>query len=260
MRLLRTKWPHLILTLLIVYTLVSVIPPSVWSDNIVTVAVILGIIAVSAFVYFRWLRNRLHFLHTWPTPEVNARVRLLLSLGNFSPRTACTPKQIVLSMLITPLIVLPLMLVMVILLNGLEDFGSTASMFTVITLFGTLLLGPVFHGLIFRLRVRYDLTNALLSLLMYLPVAIVMFAAMLHLSLALLDRELDSFSISLDGLLIPGYSGSMMCILTVLLFRVGIQPAHAPSLTTHRLYRMTEVTVSLVSYTVLAVVVLMAVR
>ena len=259
MRLLKAKWPHLILALIVVYAVLSLFPPAMWSDNIATAAVILGIILVSVLAYLRWLRNRLHFLHAWPAPEVNAKVRLFLSLGNFSPRTARTPKQIVLSMLITPLIVLPITLAMVLIGTGPEDFSQTTSMFTVSILLGTLLLGPVFHGLIFRLRIRYNLTNALLSLLMYLPVVIIMIGAMLHMSLALLDRELDSFSISVDGLLLPGYFGVLMCVLTVLLYRVGIQPAPAPSLITHRLYRMTELTVSLVSYAVLAVVALIAV-
>lgn len=259
MRLLRTKWPHLILALLLGYAVVSLFPPAVWSDNIAAVSVIIGLIGVSTFVYFKWLRNRLHSLHAWPTPEVNARIRRFMSLGNFSPRTARTPRQIVLSMLITPLIVLPLTLLMVILVDGLEDFGPTASMLAVSIPLGTLLLGPAFHGLIFRLRARYDLTNALLSVLIYLPVATVISAAMLHLSLALLHREPDSFSISLGDLFIPTYFGALMCVLTVLLYRVGIQSAPAPALTTHRLYRMTEVTVSLASYAVLAVVVLIAV-
>lgn len=76
-------------------------------------------------------------------PKVNARVRLILSLGNFSPRTAVNPKQIVLSMLITPLIILLPMLMMMLFVNGPEDLGHTASTVVVSTLLGTLLLGPV---------------------------------------------------------------------------------------------------------------------
>ena len=261
MRQLRSKWPYLVLALLLCYTVLSLVPPSVWVDNIAAVALFLGIIAVTLLGYFRWLRGRLHFLRNWPTPATNARIRRILSLADFSPKTARTPKQIALSLVVIPLIVVPFPLASIAVTlfdSNLDGLPEKAARLGVLTLLASLLLGPVFHGLVFRLRTKYDLRNAHLSLLMYLPITIFVLTAWLHLAQFFFVDDRDFLTISLFDMFIPSYFGALMCVLTVLLYRVGTSPAPAPALTTHRLYRLTEVVTLLASLTGLAVILMLA--
>ena len=259
MRQLKSRWPYLVLALLLSYTVLSLVPPTVWTDNIAAVALLLGITAVAIFVYFRWLRSRLGFLRSWPTPVANARIRRILSLGDFSPRTARTPRQIALSMLILSfMIVLPFSLWLTLFGTDFDGFGETASRLSVLILLGTLLLGPVFHGLAFRLRVKYDLKSGLLAILMYLPIFILLLAVLMHSFLFLVDDDLEFLTISWSDMFIPTYMGTMLCVLMVLLFRVGISPLPAPTLTTHRLYRMSEMATFLVSLAGLAIILILA--
>ena len=47
-------------------------------------------------------------------------------------------------------------------------------------LLGLVLVNPVLHGLVFRLRTKYDLKSALLSIVMYLPMFTFAIIALLH--------------------------------------------------------------------------------
>ena len=98
MRQLKSRWPYLVLALILSYAVLSLVPPSIWADNLAVVALVLGLTGVALFAYLRWLRGRLNFLRSWPTPAANAKIRSILSLGDFSPRTARTPRQIALSL------------------------------------------------------------------------------------------------------------------------------------------------------------------
>ena len=263
MQQLKSRWPYLVLALIVSYAVLNLFPPSVWADNIAAVTLVLGIAGVSLVVYFRWLRGRLGFLRSWPTPAANARFRRILSLGDFSPKTAHTPKQIALSLLILPLITFLAAVVGVALAHALSGDGlagvrERVPSMSVMFFLGAVLLGPVFHGLIFRLRARYDLRSALLSIAMYLPIFIMIMTVLFHLGWLLIVDDQDFLAISLSDMFIPTYFGAMICVLTVLLFRVGIKPEPAPLLTTHRLYRMSEAATFLVSLTFLAIVVTLA--
>ena len=92
-----SKAPHLIVLLFLAYTVVSLVPPPTWNENRITVASILGIILITFILYFKWLRNRLLFLNSWPTPATNSRIRhylRILLLLDYSPRKARTLKQV----------------------------------------------------------------------------------------------------------------------------------------------------------------------
>ena len=263
MRQLKSRWPYLVLALILSYAVLSLVPPSIWADNVAVVTLVLGLACVSLVVYFRWLRSRLNFLRSWPTPAANAKIRRILTLGDFSPRTARTPKQIVLSLLILPLIALLAAVVGVTLAlafsgDGLTGVRKTAPGMSVMFFLGAVLLGPVLHGLTFRLRARYDLKSVLLSVGMYLPIFILMMTILFHLGWYLFVDDQSFFTISLDEMIIPTYSGALFCLLTVLLFRVGIKPAPAPELTTHLTYRMSERMTFLVSLTLLATIMILA--
>ena len=197
-----------------------------------------------------------------PSPEVNAKVRRILTLGDFSPRTARTPRQIARSLLILPLIALLGAVAGVAQGHALSGDGLTgvrerAPGMSVFFL-GAVLLGPVLHGLTFRLRARYDLRSAFLSVGMCLPIFILMMTVLFHLGWFLVVDDQYFLTISLDEMIIPTYSGALFCLLTVLLFRVGIKPASAPELTTHLIYRMSEMATFLVSLTLLAIIVILA--
>ena len=263
MRQLKARWPYLVLALILAYAILSLVPPSIWADNVAAVALALGVMAAAIIVYFGWLRGRLGFLSSWPNPEVNARVRRILTLGDYSPRTARTPKQVALSLLILPLIaflaaVLGVSLAHVLSGDGLSGVRETAPGMGVTFFLGAVLLGPVFHGLIFRLRAKYDLRSAVLSIAMYLPIFITLMTLLFHLGWFLVVDDQDFLTISLDEMIIPTYFGALTCVLTVLLFRVGISPAPAPTLTTYRLYRMSERVTLLVSLTLLAMIMILA--
>ena len=263
MKQLKSRWPYLVLALILSYAILSLVPPSIWADNLAAVALVLGLTGVALFAYVRWLRGKLGSIRSWPSPEVNARVRRILTLGDFSPRTARTPKQIVLSLLILPLIALlgavaGVALVLAFSGDGLTGIRDTARGMSVMFFLGAVLLGPVLHGLTFRLRARYDLKSVLLSVAMYLPIFILMMTILFHLGWYLVVDDQSFFTISLDEMIIPTYTGALFCLSTVLLFRVGIKPAPAPELTTHLTYRMSERVTFLVSLTLLATIVILA--
>ncbi len=113
MKRLLSKVPHLIVLLLLAYTVGSLVPPPTWNENRITVALTLGIILIAFILYFKWLRNRLLFLNSWPTPATNSRIRHYLRIPlllDYSPRKARTLKQVVFSMLL-PFLTLLLLVV-----------------------------------------------------------------------------------------------------------------------------------------------------
>ena len=264
MRRLLSKAPLLIVILLLAYVVVSLVPPSVWNDNRIAVALILGIILVAFSIYFKWLRNRLYFLNNWPSPAINSKIHRslrILFLLDYSPRTARTLKQVVVSLLIPVLILLLFVAAASIasLFFPIPDrFREAVSRSGLILLLVFAFVNPVFHGLVFRLRIKYDLRNALLSIVIYLPIFIFVIIAMLHSTWFFLDDETPFLSISWFQIMLASYFGAIACILTVLTHRVGIDPAPAPAITAHRFYQPAEVAISLGSLTGIAIVALLA--
>ncbi|MCY4529224.1 MAG: hypothetical protein OXD46_09395 [Chloroflexi bacterium] len=100
MKSLLSRWPHLLVIVLLACTVVSLVPPTVWNENRMAAALILGAIAVGFIPYFKWVRNRLSFLNTWPTPVNNSRIRRYLLLRDYTARIACTRNQVLVSLLI----------------------------------------------------------------------------------------------------------------------------------------------------------------
>ena len=260
MKRLLSRWPHLLVILLLAYTLVSLVRPSVWSENRMIVAVILGAVAVAFILYFKWLRNRLSFLSAWPTPAINSRIRRYLLLRDYTARTARTRNQVLVSLLI-PFLALLLLTTAAsaasLLLPVSDSFREVVYNASLPLLLGSLFVNPVFHGLVFRLRARYDLRNALMSMAMYLPMFVFVLTALLHLAWLLRDGEAQFLSISRFEVLLAGYFGTIACILAVATHRVGIDPEPAPAMISHRYYRRTEVGVSLTSFIGVGIILLM---
>ena len=153
MRRLLSKAPHLFVLLFLAYIVVSLVPPSTWNENRITVASILGIMLIAFILYFKWLRNRLLFLNSWPTPATNSRIRhylRILLLVDYTPRKARTLKQVVLSMLL-PFLTLLLLVVAAIMASLFFDvpdgFRDIVLGFGLPMLLGSVFLYPALHGL-----------------------------------------------------------------------------------------------------------------
>ena len=262
MKRLLSKWPHLLVILLFAYAVVSLVPPPVWNENRMAVVLILGFIVIAFILYFKWLRNRLSFLNSWPTPVINSRIRRYLLLREYTPRTARTRNQVLVSLLMIPCLTLLLLVTATsaasLLLPVSDRFREVVYNASLPLLLGCVFLNPVFHGLVFRLRTRYDLKNALLSMVIYLPIFILAITALLHLTRFFLDDETPFLSVKWFEVLLAGYFGAIVCILTVVTHRVGIDPEPAPAITAHRFYQPTEIAISLGSLTGIATVALLA--
>ena len=264
MRRLLSKVPHLIVLLLLAYAVVSLVPPSVWNENRIAVASILGIILIAFILYFKWLRNRLSFVNSWPTPAANSRIRhylRILLLLDYSPRKARTLKQVVLSMrfpFLTLLLLVGAATMASLFFDVSDGFRGTVLRLGLPMLLGLVLVNPVLHGLVFRLRTKYDLKNALLSIVMYLPMFTFAIIALLHFSRFVLDGETPFLASSWFEVMLASCFGTIACILPVLTHRVGLDPAPEPVITTHRFYQPTEIAISLGSLVGFATVVLLA--
>ena len=261
MKRLLSRWPHLLVIVLLAYAVVSLVPPSVWNENRMTVALILGTIAVAFILYFKWGRNRLSFLNSWPTPVINSRIRRYLLLRDYTARTARTRNQVLVSLVI-PFLTLLLLVTAAsaasLLLSVSDRFLGVVYSVSPLFLLGAVFLNPVFHGLVFRLRARYDLRNALLSMVIYLPIFVFALTALIHLATFFRDDEAPFLSISWFEISLAGYFGAIACILTVATHRVGIDPEPAPAITSQRFYQRTEMAISLGSLTGIAIFALLA--
>ena len=261
MRQLISRVPHLIVLLILCYVVLSLIPPSVWIENLGKSAMVLVVIFVAIFLYFRWLRKRMHVLGRWPTPASNAWIRRYLSLRDFTARTARTPREVVLSLLIPCLtgLICSLVVGMVTLARSdPEDSLYSAMTMGLPILLVSVALNLALHGLVFRLRSRYELRSALLSLVMYVPISIFVLTVSLHFGLFLGDDDMALLSFSWFWIATMSYCGVMMCVLLVVLHRVGIDPKPAPEIVAHPLYRKAELATFMVSLTGLVAIVVLA--
>ena len=203
-------------------------------------------------------RERVEIARMW---AIRKNVFRTLLLRDYTARTARTQKQVVLSLL------LPVIYVLL--------FGAAASMISIFfpgsarisdSLFrsalfmlgGMAVLNPVFHGLVFRLRAKYDLKNALRAIVIYMPICIFVTTVLVHSMLALSDGETPFFAITWFEIIIACYFGAIMCILPVLAHRVGFNAEPAPAITDHRLYRQTERAISLGSLLGISILLLLA--
>ena len=203
-------------------------------------------------------RERMEIARRW---AIRKNVLRALLLRDYTARTARTRKQVVGSLL------LPVIYCLVI-----AAAGSTISIFfpvsnrfgdTVfrsgLTMFGGMaIMNPVLHGLVFRLRAKYDLKNALRAIVVYLPICIFVATVLLHSMLALSDGETPLLTITWFEIMVASYFGALLCILPVLTHRVGFASEPAPAITAHRLYRQTEMAISLGSLLGISILLLLA--
>ena len=213
MRRLLSKAPHLIVLLLLVYVVVNLAPPSIWNENRTAVASVLGVVLIAFIVYFKWLRNGLSFLNSWPTPSANSRIRRylrVLLLLDYSPRKARTLKEVAFSMLV-PFLTLLLLVVAAIIASlffGMsEDFRDVVLQSGLFILLGLVFVNPVLHGLVFRLRIKYDLKSALVSIAMYLPILTFSIIALLHFTMFVLEGDTPFLAVSWFEVILASYFG-----------------------------------------------------
>ena len=203
-------------------------------------------------------RERMEIARRW---AIRKNVLRALLLRDYTARTARTRKQVVGSLL------LPVIYCLVI-----AAAGSTISIFfpvsnrfgdTVfrsgLTMFGGMaIMNPVLHGLVFRLRAKYDLKTALRAIVVYLPICVFGAIVLVHSAWVLSDDETPFLTISWFEIMIASYFGAIMCILPVLTHRVGFAPEPAPAITAHRLYRQTELAISRGSLLGISILLLLA--
>ena len=143
------------------------------------------------------------------------------------------------------------------LFSPLSELGENLGRTLLWISLGMSLFYLAFHGLVFRLRVKYDLKSALLALAIHSPM--VTLAVMAWWTLLMpFARDGETFRISSSTVWVTLFFGIFMTALATLLYRVGITPAPAPAFTTHPLYRRIEIAVSIVSLAAIATIMLFA--
>ena len=251
------------LVILGVYFLVSTLSLTIPSGNWFLSLVVVVIVLAFALPFLdKAFGDKLLFLSTWPTPAANSRIRHFLSvlaLRDYSPKTATTHKQVTVSLLIVPLSLLAIIAAMytVALFFPLSEFGENLGRTLLWTSLGLSLFYLAFHGLVFRLRVKYDPKSALLAIAIHSPM--VTFALMAWLGLLMpFARDGETLRISWFTVWLTLFFGIFMTALLTLLYRVGITPAPAPEFTAHPLYRRIEIAVSIASLAAIATIMLFA--
>ena len=251
------------LVILGVYILVSTLSLTIPSGNwFLRLVVVVLFLAFALPFLDKAFGDKLPFLNTWPNPAANSRIRHYLSvlaLRDYSPMTATTHKQITVSLLITPLSLLAIIAAMytVALFFPLSEFGENLGRTLLWTSLGLSLFYLAFHGLVFRLRVKYNLKSALFAIVIHSP--IVTFAPMAWLGLLMpFVRDGETLRISWFTVWLTLFFGIFMTALATLLYRVGITPAPAPAFTAHPLYRRIEIAVSIASLAAIATIMLFA--
>ena len=222
----------------------------------------LGTLAVWMHMLFDLVRSasreRMEIARMWATRK---NVFRTLLLRDYTAKTAHTPKQVVLSLLIPVIYCLVLAAaasIVSIFSPGSARISDSLFRSALFMLGGAVVLNPVFHGLVFRLRAKSDLKNALRAIVIYMPICIFVTTVLVHSMLALSDGETPFFAITWFEIIIACYFGAMMCIFPVLMHRVGFNAEPAPAITAHRLYRQTERAISLGSLWGISVLLLLA--
>ena len=184
-----------------------------------------------------------------------------LLLRDYTPGRARTPKQVIGSLLIPLLTIALLMAAM-----GTVSFFFAVSdtfrdaMFTSgrLMLMGYVFFHPMFHGLAFRIRLKCDLRNALLSVAVYFPIFMFALMTLMHLMQVLSDSDTPFLAFSWFEVLLAVYFSVVVSILTLLTYRIGSAWPPAPTITAHPYYRRTETAMSLGSLMGIALILLSA--
>ena len=256
-----SRGAFIFLVILVGYFLVSTLSMTIPSGHwILSLLIVVFFLALALPFLDKAFGDKLPFLSTWPTPAANSRTRHYLSviaLRDYSPKTATTHKQVAVSLLIAPLSLLAIIAAMytAALFFPLSEFGETWGRTLLWTALGLSLYYLAFHGLVFRLRVKYDLKSALLAIAIHSPT--VTFAIMAWWALLMpFAREGDAFRVSWFTVWVTLFFGIFNTALLTLLYRVGITPA--PVFTAHPLYRRIEIAVSIASLAAIATIMLFA--
>ena len=203
-------------------------------------------------------RERMEIARRW---AIRKNVFRTLLLRDYTAKTARTRKQVLFSLLfpvISFLVFGAAASIVSIFFPVSDKFGDTVFRFGLSLFGGMAVVNPVFHGLVFRLRAKYDLKNALGAIVIYLPICVFVAAVLVHSMLALSDGETPLLAITWLEIMVASYFGAIMCILPVLTHRVGFASEPAPAITAHRLYRQTEITISLGSLLGVSILLLLA--
>ena len=245
-----------------IYILLSILSLTIPSGNWFLSLVVVVIVLAFALPFLdKAFGDKLPFLSTWPTPAANFRIRhyiSVISLRDYSPRTATTHKQVAISLLIAPLSLLAIVAAMYTaalfspLSERAEDWGRAFLWMSL----GMSLFYLAFHGLVFRLRVKYDLKSALLAITIHSPMVIL--AVMMWALWMPFARDGETLRISWFPVWFTFFFGIFMTALATLLYRVGITPAPAPAFTAPPLYRRIEIAVSIASLAAIATIMLFA--
>ena len=189
-------------------------------------------------------RERIETARTW---AVRKNVLGALLLRNYTAKRALTRKQVVVSLLLPALFVLLIGAVasIVSVFFPVSDRLGEIHKSLLFMFGGMVVLNPGLHGLVFRLRNGYDLKNALRAIVLYLPINIFAATVYVHSVWAFSDGKTLLSSVTWFEIMLGSYFGAILCILPVLAHRVGFASQPAPSITTHRAYRQTELAISL---------------
>ena len=171
-------------------------------------------------------------------------------LSKFSPRTARSKSEVTIALLVPclmPILFFGVVMVVSFVFSLSELFREAIVRSTVIMLLGAVFMNPVFLGMTFRLRRKYDLRGVLLATAIYWPIFIFITTPFLHFMFVLFNDDTPILAISEASLFIAFYFGTGMCIFAVLINLRGSARVPAPSIVAHRNYRLAEMGVSLTS-------------
>ena len=182
-------------------------------------------------------------------------------LSKFSPQTARTKSEVAIALLVPcliPIMFFGVVMVVSFVFSLSELFREAFVRSAVIMLLGAVFMNPVFLGMTFRLRRKYDLRGVLLATAIYWPIFIFITTPFLHFMFVLFNDDTPILAISEASLFIAFYFGTGMCIFAVLVNLLSSARVPAPSIVAHRNYRLTEMGVSLTSLIGIGVLLLLA--
>lgn len=187
-------------------------------------------------------------------------LRLLL-LRDYTAKTARTRTQVAVSLLLPGTAVLLFAVigrVISVFFPVSDRVGETILRSGLYMFAGMIALNPVLHGLVFRLRTKYALENALRSIVIYLPIFMFATTILVHSILALSDGRTLLFTITWLEIILGAYFGAVLCVLPVLVHRVGFASEPAPAIVAHRLYQQIERAISRGSLVGVSILLLLA--
>ena len=249
----------IVATLLVAYLIFSAFSLVIGRGNWILVLLTAVIILAFAIPFLdKALGDKLLFLSQWPTRSINARIRRILGVrflgGGNSFNNPQTGKQVAVNMLWAFSIFLFLLAVVgVRLLLGRPISDALANLLGTAFMLSTGM--AAFQFMAIRLNVKYDLESVLLAIAIYAPTIMLAFSASMVWQEIIDD---DPFRISRGLFLFMCCFAIIMTTLITLLDGVRKSANPNPPFTTHLLYQRAEITVSVVSFTAVAIIFLLS--